>query len=1185
MAEEHGDRLEALFHQAADLPPEERQSFLHRVCAKEPGLHAAVERLLADDARLPDNEEAPFLRSPLVRIAADVFAATADSPQAPPLPSHMGRYRLIRLLGQGGMGAVYEAEQDDPRRTVALKVVRPGLASPSLLKRFRHESQILGRMHHPGIAQVYEAGLADDGKPFFAMEFIRGLPLDEYARTHARTLQARVELLARVCDAVQHAHEQGVIHRDLKPTNILVEDSGQPKVLDFGVARATDADLLTEAALTQTGQLLGTPNYMSPEQVSGDHAAIDRRADIYALGVILFELAVNRLPFRLENRPFAETARLILEEDPPKLGSIDPELRGDVETIVAKALEKDRARRYASAAELAADLRRWLAHEPILARPPSALYHLRKFTRRHRSLVGGVLATGAALVLGLIGTTLFAIAEAKQRDQAEQNALAAESSAHEADLARRSALRETYRAALAAASAALEAHGAADAARHLQSAPEDLRGWEWRHLHSRLDDSASLIPLPTWGPSLLVAAADGVRIATPTSAGLRLTNLEGGALETLPIRPERGRWIKAIQTERGLRIAVSGGKADVEVLDGAGRVLCRAAGPEHGHLSVFTLSSDGRRLACGWRDGESHQVAVFDATSGKQTAICNGHRDAIWTCAFSPDSARLASGSEDRTACLWDPATGTLLATCQGHTSKVVSTAFSPDGSRLVTASSDGMVRQWHARTGQEVEPPYERHSNEVYSAIYSPDGQWVASAGADRTIRVWQATGRQDLAVLHGHTGRVVEVAFTPDGRRLASMSCSSAWVFAGDDTARIWDVDPTATLPVLHGHTRDVYPVAYSPDGRWLASGSWDKSVRLWDAATGEPCAILPHPSTVGSLAFGPDGTWLVTGCHEYDRLRIWDVATARVRKEIQFPGSTMLSPMVSPDGTRVATTTVDPKSYKNRLTVCDIVSETPLFSAEGSGLAYSPDGRWLAALAADGKTVLLMDARTHETRARFSGHEQAVFKAVFSPDSRSLASCSRDHTVRLWNVAGDGWRAPGKEEVPRETGSANDNGMAIPPPAARHPPPDLVLRGHTDEVYAVAFHPDGTRLATAGRDGSVSLWDLAWGEEVVRLPGHKSFVWSLAFSPDGTTLASGSGDGTVRLRDTTPLMTRHKARREVQQARPAAERLIERLFHEHGTADKVAERLRTETAQNAPLERAARKALYRRLGVAPP
>ena len=252
------------------------------------------------------------------------------------------------------MGAVYEAEQDHPRRPVALKVIRPGLVSPPFLKRFMHEAEILGRLHHPGIAQIYEAGVADDGKPFFALELIRGLPLDEYGRRSGLTAAARLELLARVCDAVQHAHEQGVIHRDLKPGNILVDDSGQPHVLDFGVARATGEELLATADRTRTGQLVGTLSYMSPEQVAADHSVIDQRSDVYALGIILFELLAGKLPYLLKDVPLPEAVRLIREHEPSRLGSIDTQLRGDVETIVAKALEKDPARRYLSAAELAA---------------------------------------------------------------------------------------------------------------------------------------------------------------------------------------------------------------------------------------------------------------------------------------------------------------------------------------------------------------------------------------------------------------------------------------------------------------------------------------------------------------------------------------------------------------------------------------------------------------------------------------------------------------------------------------------------------------------------------------------------------------------------------------------------------------------------------------------------------------
>ena len=335
--------------------------------------------------------------------------------------SCIGRYRIIRLLGEGGMGAVYEAEQDQPRRRVALKLIRGALASAELLRRFEQESQALGRLHHPGIAQIYEAGSAEAGfgiQPFFAMELIDGQPLVDFANGHRLGLRQRLQLMIQVCDAVQHAHQRGFIHRDLKPGNILVEESGQPKILDFGLARATDSDA---AATRQTdmGQLLGTLAYMSPEQVLADPLLVDTRTDVYALGVILYELLAGKMPYTV-SRQLHEAVQTIQQVDPARLSAVSRAYRGDIETIVAKALEKDKNRRYASAEALAGDLRRYLEDQPITAKPASTSYQLRKFARRHKALVAGFAAVLFVLILGVVASTWQAIKARRSEKRAQQ---------------------------------------------------------------------------------------------------------------------------------------------------------------------------------------------------------------------------------------------------------------------------------------------------------------------------------------------------------------------------------------------------------------------------------------------------------------------------------------------------------------------------------------------------------------------------------------------------------------------------------------------------------------------------------------------------------------------------------------------------------------------------------------------
>jgi non-specific serine/threonine protein kinase/serine/threonine-protein kinase len=339
------------------------------------------------------------------------------------MPRHIGRYALQGVIASGGMGTVYKAVQENPRRTVAVKVMRAGVTSASALRRFEYEAQLLGRLRHPGIAQIFEAGTHDDGGgavPFFAMEYIpNARSITRFARDKKLGVRNKLELFVRVCEAVHHGHQKGIVHRDLKPSNILVGPNGNPRVIDFGVARATDSDMALTMQQTDVGQLIGTVQYMSPEQCEADPHDLDTRSDVYALGVVLYQLLCGRLPYELEKTPIYEATRVIRESDPQRPSTISTKLRGDIETIVLKALEKDRERRYQSAIELAQDLKRYLAGDAIMARPASLSYQFRVFARRNK----GALIAAAGILVAILGGAILSTA---LYFRAENSRLAAE---------------------------------------------------------------------------------------------------------------------------------------------------------------------------------------------------------------------------------------------------------------------------------------------------------------------------------------------------------------------------------------------------------------------------------------------------------------------------------------------------------------------------------------------------------------------------------------------------------------------------------------------------------------------------------------------------------------------------------------------------------------------------------------
>ncbi|MCH8147582.1 MAG: tetratricopeptide repeat protein [Planctomycetes bacterium] len=422
-------RIKGVLADAFDIHIDDRPALLDEACGGDVKLRREVESLLAADAYAEELLPNSVHR---VRVDPGAVAVREDGHKLPGFPDgRIGRFRILRLIAEGGMGVVYLAEQENPRREVALKLIKGGLLSPAIRKRFKHEAGALGRLHHPGIVQVHEAGTVETelgDQPFVAMEFAPGQTLTDYAKRASLSPRDCMSLMATIADAVHHAHQHGVIHRDLKPANILVDADGQPKIFDFGVARLTDADTTLTTMHTHTGQVIGTLPYMSPEQASGNPDDVDIRCDVYALGVLTYQLLSGRLPHVMHDKMVFDALRMIREEDPLPLSSIDTKLRGDIDTIVGKALEKDKTLRYDSAAAFASDIRRFLEHQPILARPTTAFYQLSRFGRRNRVLVGGILAVFVALVVGVIGTTWQAVVAGRAQNLAHQRLVEVERS-------------------------------------------------------------------------------------------------------------------------------------------------------------------------------------------------------------------------------------------------------------------------------------------------------------------------------------------------------------------------------------------------------------------------------------------------------------------------------------------------------------------------------------------------------------------------------------------------------------------------------------------------------------------------------------------------------------------------------------------------------------------------------------
>jgi WD40 repeat protein/serine/threonine protein kinase len=1152
--------------------PAERRAYAEGACSGNPELlQRALELLGAHE------ESQGPLDVPLTGLGD-----TATVPAIRERPGTViGPYKLLQQIGGGGMGAVFLAEQTEPvQRRVALKVIKPGMDSRQVLARFEAERQALALMDHPNIAKVLDAGTTDSGQPYFVMELVKGVPITRYCDEHRLTPRQRLGLFVPVCQAIQHAHQKGIIHRDLKPSNVLValyDGRPVPKVIDFGVAKATGPRLTERTVYTEFGAVIGTLEYMSPEQAELNQLDIDTRSDIYSLGVLLYELLTGTTPLsrkRLKETAFFDVLRLIREEEPPRPSTrlstaeglpdiaanrgLEPRklsglVRGELDWIVMKCLEKDRSRRYETANGLAGDLERYLADEPVQACPPSAGYRFRKFARRHKAaLAAGALVSVALLVAvaALAVSNVLVRHEGEQKAQAlhdKEEALRKESAASEeakeqtrvarqqsAEARRQSELarRNLYVAHLNLAQAHWENGNVSqveeflDLYRRPEPGQEDLRGWEW-HYQERLCH-AYLRALRGHGGGILGVAfsPDGTRLATGSNDGVvkvwevatgrelrTFSGQNGPAVLTLAFSPD------------GTRLATDTEDGTVKLWDMAsGKEIRTLRGHKGSAFPILGLafSADGTRLAAG-----GSWATVWDVTSGE--ALCRLSRGA--SVAFSPDGTRLATTDSavrggcvgpDRDATVWDVKTGREVRTFRGHGARVTTVVFSPDGTRLASGGFDNQVRVWDVAGGQELRT-LQGHSGWVESLAFSPDGTRLASGSSDQTVRVWDVAGGQGLRTFRGHNNSVTAVAFSPDGTRLASGS--------SDQTVKVWDVAGDPEFRTLQGKSSVVTAVVFSPDGTRLASGSYS-SVTISDVASGKVIRTLP--GGVNALAFSPDGTRLATGGSHDRSIRLWDVAAGKQVHVLREPSHEVRSTeqinalAFSPDGKLLAS-----GSHHGAVKLWDAATGKELRALPGDnmvwGVAFNRDGTRLASN--DGRTVKLWGVATGKEVSRLQGHEDQVVSVAFSPDGALLASGGNDRTVKLWEVAS------GKEL--------------------------RTLRGHKGGVHRVAFSPDGTRLASGSDDRTVKVWDVAGGQEL-RTLRHEDLVGDVAFNRDGMRLASGSG-GRVRLWDATPWTEESRVEHE-------ARGRLELLFGRPLTREEVVARLRGDATISEVVRRRA-------------
>jgi WD40 repeat protein/serine/threonine protein kinase len=1060
-------RLSELLDSCLALSAEERTDWLSRLESEDVRSAAILRRLFAtSDAggvgTLPET------RDVLTRHLTSLFERAETL-----VGKRVGQYRVLSLLGQGGMGSVWLAERADGlfTRQVALKLVHPVLMGRQVTERFAREREILASFSHPNIARLFDAGFTDEGQPYLALQYVAGRPITAYCDDRQLTLQERLRLFLQVLSAVQYAHAHLIVHRDLKPSNILVTGDGEVQLLDFGIAKLLTAGDTRETELTQLGGRALTPDYAAPEQIAGQ--PITTGADVYALGVIFHELLTGARPYRLKRDSRGALEEAILQADPvapsrtalteaaararhTTPGKLKKALSGDLDAIAMKALKKLPAQRYPTADAFAEDLTRYLRGEVVLAQRDSAAYRALKFARRHRLGIVVTMALILTLLGGLAATTFEAKLAASQRDAALQSQMrlltqAAAGRLRDADVHGALGLvLEVLPSGGSQRTYLPEALSVFQEARAADIQTLALAG----HSRGRVS-SAAFSPD---GRSVLTAGFDGT---------VRIWDGQTG-YERLRLMGHTHQVAGAAYSPDGRRVASASFDKTARIWDAeTGRELNQLTG----HTDwVFTaaFASDARHVVTASADKTAR---IWDVESGRELVQLKGHTDAIGAASFSPDGQRVVTASDDRTARIWDANTGREIATLVGHPDLVLCASFSPDGRRVVTSSTDKTARIWDVASGREL-VRLTGHTDWVFTAAFSRDGRWVVTASADKTARIWDADSGREVDILSGHTGRVVYAAFSPDGRHIATASL--------DMTARIWDFGMRPDRMQFNGHTEQVLFAAFSGDGRRVITASADKTARIWDVETGREITILRgHSARVIEAAFSNDGRKAVTSSAD-KTARVWDAATGAELNRLSGHTDEVGSVTFSPDGRQVVTSSAD-----RTVRFWDVATaqERLRLSSEGQVRTayFSPDGRRIVTSSTD-KTARVWDAATGR-ELLLLGHPDRVICAAFSPDGQRIVTASDDKVARIWDAA---------------------TGRQL-----------LLLSGHRDRVFSASFSSDGRRIATASADRTVRIWDTASGQMLLVLGDRRAGqLQSARFSPDGRYVITGAEDSNAHL-----------------------------------------------------------------------